>query len=1149
MAELPARDFLYLPTVTASSTYSGLPASNVLDASRTTRWGPTDPPAGNFPQWLQFDLTQPEVCTGAFIAANTAINSRRIAEIAIDGSNDGSNFTRIATLPGLADGWVRYKPRLLTWTNTTPYTSYRVVITASTGEVYVEVYDVVLLGSAATVGALPTEAGSAAAVSTVTAFTQYPGSYSPSNLVDGNTGTQWFPTDPPQGYFPQWVRFQMASSVTCTAVDITPSSSGGSFANRQVAELAIQGSDDGQRWETLRWVNGLGGGWTVGVARRFYFPNSTPYTNYRLVLVDNTGESYTGWSEVSWLQAAAPSISTGSGSGTTTWTGVATGRRNRLGSGSGTTTWTGTASGAQPSAPSSGSGSGNTTWTGTASGVSAKTGTGSGLTTWTGIATGSNAEAPTYPELGFTSRRTLGATLREQQSVQSDQPTLTFTSRRELGGRALLRPIPPPLGVIVEWPIRRQAHKMPALTAANQRYSPGDYPIEYGITGRTHVFVDGVDVTYLRGTPADFEDFSDAGSFGSLDARVAMPQFRPWDEPGVGDFAPFNMDRDPACEIVLVREDGSIDHLWEGSLAQDEDNSGEGREEYTFRAEGLFMQAANEPHEPPLFMEPRDRGHIIADVLNSVTHRRWSPIPRFTTGLTTTYRGTSGQSKWQYVQDVMAHAIDDDLRTLTLRRVAPYTYRMRWNAQPSPSSVDYTVTKGAPGVEVALRVDQSTRRDAIYGRGVDPDGGLWGNWFFPFLEKLVPPRYPYDNTSRNIEVGDTDADTDTGNGVTLLRRRLRELGRPVAVTDTFTADLEDDIRAIQRMRGITVDGSLGPQTWAATFDPGPVVPDLTAVRRPLATLPSVEPYLYTASGAIAGPNPGNDPKKIRHAMPEVDFGSGIRKRDAAKIARRLLDRDATPAHVGTITLLTDPWEAGSSRFDIRVGDNVQVLGHRGDVVVQVVDRAVNGLAVTLTVDSKGRDTLAVEALLERDRDAWRDPAYRPGSKHDTASLNTSEVVPYESESKAGYFPRVAVNGNTGLWTVLPIFVSQVGVAKIAMDTDSPRAEIVTALFQKPITANQLAAHIPDPLVSAEGWYDAIDTLEDRYGLLDIFGTPESPGGYWPRQKADGRGLTGRQRDSSGALYSSRYGGVVWVAVFTSRSCWVSGRIYPAGVTR
>lgn len=79
----------------------------------------------------------------------------------------------------------------------------------------------------------------------------------------------------------------------------------------------------------------------------------------------------------------------GTGTGSTTWTGAAVGKRNPVGTITGATTWTGTAAGArQPK----GSATGSTTWTGTASGKKTPIGTATGATTWTGSAVG---EAPT----------------------------------------------------------------------------------------------------------------------------------------------------------------------------------------------------------------------------------------------------------------------------------------------------------------------------------------------------------------------------------------------------------------------------------------------------------------------------------------------------------------------------------------------------------------------------------------------------------------------------------------------------------------------------------------------------------------------------------------------------------------------------------
>jgi hypothetical protein len=701
----------------------------------------------------------------------------------------------------------------------------------------------------------------------------------------------------------------------------------------------------------------------------------------------------------------------------------------------------------------------------------------------------------------------------------------------------LLRPVAPPAGVLTQWPIERQAHIMPALSEANPRYRPHvDYTVDFEETGRLHVFVRGEDVTYKDGCPAFFDDWSSSVPMLSETARIALPQMKPWHDPGS---APWEMfAEDSSVEIALVRPDDTVDHLWEGFLSIEGDTSGQATEDYLFTADGLFAQAAHELWDPPIIMDPTDYGHLIADVLNSVTHRRWGKIPRFTTGQTTQFRGEMGETKWQYVQDLLARCFHPDHRQLTLARVAPYTYRIQWK-KAIDAEPDWTVTKGAHGVAVRLERNHASRVDAIYGRGYAPDGGFWCGRVFPGLDSGVPPVYPMAGFA-NITVGTTDADTTTGNGVTTWQRQMVENGYPVVIDGVMNANDTQWVEKIQRDSGSTVDGSLGPQTWAATWENNKIR-EFETYRLPLWTRTEVEPYLYAANGARIGANPGDDPSVVRHAI-EVDFKTNITKTHARGLSAAMGERLQVVGYQGTITLQTDPHEAGSSRFDIRPGDNVHVIGHHGGVTVQVSEVSASGLQVTLTVDSLARDAEIVASMLDRDEEARRDLAARTVTR-DSSRFNSARTVPYESESKAGRIARTAINGNSGLWTIRKAFVSQVGVAKIEFFT-SPRAEFVVALFNRPVTANRIAALVPDPLADSDGWYDNVDTLKASYGCMEVFGTPSNSGGFWPRQEGEGP-LTGVHKDSASTLYDSPYGGFVWVAMFTSVSAWIEGTCYPA----
>jgi hypothetical protein len=834
-------------------------------------------------------------------------------------------------------------------------------------------------------------------------------------------------------------------------------------------------------------------------------------------------------------------IPEGAGTGTFAFAGTAAGSTTKSGTGTGTFTWSGAAVGSAPGG-ASGTGTGTWTFTGAAAGTTTKSGTGSGIWTFTGAGVGSDLEGYDL----ISSPVLIGSEVVSHEGAVTIGDYPVIGSPVDIGSivRTIPVPVAVPAGWPVEWPITRQAHLMPALSAASPRYTPyEDYTVEREETGRLHTFVGGVDVTFIR-NDADplhsrYADYKSSVPLGPDEASLTCPGWKPWDEAGTGDLSMFT--RDAAFEVVMVRPDDSIEPKWEGFLSSEEDSSGENLESYTFKAEGIFTQAMHELYDPPVYLPPTDPLHIVADVLNSVTHRRWNAIPRVNSTLEKVQdRGRPGGSKWQRVQDVLSKAITSDGRQYTLQRVAPYTY---WIVlKPETVTADFTVTKGAPGIACSFVVDQSNRRDRIYGRGFAPDGGYWEGRVFPGLEFGIPPTYPMAGFA-NISVGTTDADTTSGTGVTDWQRQMREIGYPVTVDGVMNANDTQWVTKIQRDAGLTVDGSLGPQTFAATWENNSTDVDLTSYRLPLATLPEVEPLLYSASGAIIGTNPADDPSIVVHGMPEIDFGSGIKKSKAIPQARIILDRESDPGVQVRVTMLTDPHEASSSRFDIETLDNLEIVGHRGSTTFQLSDVAVSELAVTVTGDTKARDHLAVQALLEKNEAARRDVSSRSGTR-DVSSLNKSSVVQYESESKAGFVPRTAINGNSGLWTIRKTFVSQVGVAKVEFTATGPLSELVVGLFNRPIRTSVLESLVGDPLASSDGWYDAVETLQEDYGLMEVFGTPENPGGYWPRQKGDGP-LTGKLRDSSSSLYDSPFGGFVWVAMFTSQSCWVEGRVFPA----
>lgn len=851
-----------------------------------------------------------------------------------------------------------------------------------------------------------------------------------------------------------------------------------------------------------------------------------------------------------------------SGPSTTTGTGTATAPiPSASGTGTSTTTGTGSATAPVPGAEGSGTGSNDVTGTGSATGPT-PTASGTGTSTTTGAGT---ATAPTPTASGtadgedsvllLSAPSPRNASVTSFEAIAVAPPTgdvllLSAPSPRSASLRIapVALPVPAPFN---DRPIRCQRHLMPPKTALSSR-RVGDvfrsradgpdennyaYPVEESALGRLLVFASGVDVTYLTGAPTTVQEWSFAKPFGPQAASFFIP-FPEWNEPGIDEMKIFW--GDASIEIALEDIDGNLHHLWEGFTGEEDDVAAPGQTGVTWNCEGTFQQAAHWPWDPPLIMPPRDVGHVIADALNGVPNRRWNKIKRFTTGVMTETRGDSSQSVLAYVAELMGSTFSEDLQQLRLRRTGPYAYVLEW-AQ-LVLATDWTYTKGSPGFASQLKRPHNARRDMVFGRGIAPDGGFWMNRKFDGLAAATPPVYPIAGFG-NMVVGTSDADTIGGNGVSTWQRRMRELGYPVKVDGVMNAADTKWVVAIEEARGISNTGILGPQTWAATWEGGTSIPATHTWRAPLSIKDNSRRFNYDASGQFVSKNALFDKRRVLHGMPVIDFGTNIKKSTAIPEARAIRYREASPGYVGSLTATgVDPWEVDSSRLFIVDGDNILVDGHHGSTLVQVSDVTHTPTSSRWTVDSGARGQALVDAVLSRQRDARGSLAGKTTKATDRGTLNASQLGQYESESPAGKYPRTVINGDDGLWTVRQIYVAEQGMARFRLES-SPKAEIVTLICGKEITANQVAAISPNPLASSDGWYDAVEVLKEKYGLVNVAGTPDDPGGYWPKQKSDDAPLTGVQAAGNLSMKSLR-GGFFWIAIYTSRSTLVEGEFEP-----
>src|SRR5690606_36483691 len=172
------------------------------------------------------------------------------------------------------------------------------------------------------------------------------------------------------------------------------------------------------------------------------------------------------------------------------------------------------------------------------------------------------------------------------------------------------------------------------------------------------------------------------------------------------------------------------------------------------------------------------------------------------------------------------------------------------------TTIAWTVRHGQRGINVDIEEDDDP--NVLFGEGVAPNGGRWRNAKYPNWRPDDTPEFPL-GPSQYFTVGTKDSDTTSGSGVSDWQEKA---GRKV--TGKYSAADRQACRDIQRRAGIQIDGTVGPQTWAATFGTGANTGSLDgAFVAPLAASPKVMPRNYGPDGDDLGENDRFDPDIIR----------------------------------------------------------------------------------------------------------------------------------------------------------------------------------------------------------------------------------------------------------------------------------------------
>lgn len=713
----------------------------------------------------------------------------------------------------------------------------------------------------------------------------------------------------------------------------------------------------------------------------------------------------------------------------------------------------------------------------------------------------------------------------------------------------------PPSGMTVV-PIRRVSEVFPAPTLTAGR------PVGWVASSRTEadwgtlrVVSAGVDVTYFRGYPVQVLSYELQEPFGCGPATISFPGITPHDTVGTGDtnwlIGGYQVD---------ILNGSTI--LWSGFIGRQSGRYDADRAGYVIDCVGELWMADSVAHQPRTYLPPVDVGSMVPVVFNLVPHRRVNGITQVSTGIKTTQRGTAGSSVIEYVQELLASATTDDgSNQWTVGRVAgsPRTYSMRLKDR---STVHWTMRTGQPGLEAHLELDSTTATNRVFGRGVAPNGYAWAGWVYPGAGNAgQTTAYPFSSPSSTLTVGSTDAGTTSGSGVSDWQRRINETGIvTVAVDGSFSAADATAARTVQTAKGLTVDGVVGPQTWAASFDVGANGAALdSAYRAPLAALSSVTSNLTNADGSVGGANP-SDNRNLIVVDRDEDFGDGITKAEAIRSAKAELARTATPGWVGEVVLKADPNEG--SRFDIREGQNFKLQGWTGrDVLLHIASVAVTPPSeqdehgtVRLTVDEHARDLVTIGGILRRNREAAKNPAMLPARSQRRSAARPDSVVEYDGESSGGIIPKHALYG--GLWTVIRVPVSQAGkVAQVKLTTTGPASPFCVAFFGDQVTPADLAKWVGNPLAQRSDGYGPFDIHYDQLttlGFVEAIGGPGQAAGYSPGYETSpynalATTLTGRLVSTGSWTYQSSKPPWLWVAEYSPSSCFISGRIYPAPI--
>ncbi len=690
-----------------------------------------------------------------------------------------------------------------------------------------------------------------------------------------------------------------------------------------------------------------------------------------------------------------------------------------------------------------------------------------------------------------------------------------------------------------------QAYPAPTISGTQPVLEP--YVVD-APAHRDRIVVGGQDVTYWRGIPTPPPDFQWVQPLGYGSATLVLPQaVVPFETPGVGELSWLKK----GARVLIQRVDPATNAVvktdYRGIVIAFDVSGGDLRVECGGSATG---RAALQDRQMQLIQKRVDAGTLVAHAMRQLRGIRHEPNTGVTTGIKLIRWGGGGML--DYINELLSKMTTVDGEQWT---VMPDDNGVFHTTLRDTETIHGTVYLDDARVKGSLRSDLAEEPNRVFASGVAPDGMVVKFGAYPGLTQSPPPRYPMNDKS-NFGPGTTDADTDTGDGVTVMGWRLRTAGYLDAADGyNYDTDMARAIIELKRDAKIKpVNGNMNPQTWAALFDLSATGYNLRDIRvMPAATTDEVVAYRYSANGSVIAENPDYDP-----SVPLVDrtiaMGAGFTRQQIRRWARRELV--TAPAWRGTIELNTGAIVAGDHTpgapitsilrdRDIRPGMNLSLPLFAGGIVVHVAGVSVTnqGRTVTLAVDTRPGDTLPVWSAIQRDREN-RDTVHRSFQRqHRAARLERENTF----DEVGGVIAPIKLDEG---WNIFPVVAKQAGTIERLRLELAPAREFVVAVFGRRVTKKMLRTVTNAPLTKpgSKRWTSEAmhNRLDRRYTMLYVAGSDEDPCGYSPGRKSEGASLlTGRFEDDASFPFvtyvnNTDRGSVLWVAVWVANETTLKG---------